>query len=337
MFAGKMKRSLVLIPLILVLMAACVPQDLGSPITAVPTGHIPTSIALTVEARTTPAPATHAPAPTFTPAMSPTPENGSATVGGATPTPTSFLAEAIPTATPSRTLRFTPSPTPTAAPEIPLSEIEISVPGALSKVISPIPIRALLVPGDQGRVTIELLGEDGRVLSRQIVILNPNLGRKAGLVIDLAFEIPSEAELGRLVVFRQDAAGRTTALSSVELVLLSSGQADYNAVIDLLADVVIQDPLPNALIQGGSLVVTGLARPSTDLNLVAELITESGQVVGQRVFNVARTMPPGHMPFIVEIPFNVSEPTWVLLVIRERGERIPGITYLTSTEVLLSP
>jgi hypothetical protein len=83
--------------------------------------------------------------------------------------------------------------------------------------------------------------------------------------------------------------------------------------------------------------VTGLARPSAETSLVAELIGENGQVVGQRVFDVGIDSGSGHLPFTVDILYSVDEPTWVLLIIRERGERIPGTVYLISLEVLLSP
>ena len=315
-------------------LGACRPPESEAMITAVPTEFLPTSIALTVQARTTPG----TPTPTGLVQPNPSPGPTDSTLPAiASPTATSLLGELIPTATASPTLPATATPTPTSVSDIPLAEIEITAPGALSKVISPIPVRALLVPGDQGRVTVELLGEDGRVLTRQIVILNPDLGRKAGLVIDLPFEIPAEAELGRLVIYRQDEFGRTTALSSVELVLIASGQADYNPVLSTIAPIVIQQPLPEILIQGGTVIVSGLARPSTSFDLVAELITETGQVVGQRVFDVDDPGSLSHTPFTVEITYTVDEPIWVLLIIRERGERIPGITYITSTEVLLSP
>ena len=310
--------------------AGCLQIDPEQLITAVPTEWIPTSIALTVQAQTKPG--------TPTPVSEPAGTSPTATAAaGPSITPISPLAEVIPSFTPTSTPRATASPTPTAAPEIPAAEIEITGPGALSKVISPIPVRALLVPGDLGRVTVELLGEDGRVLSRQIVVLNPDLGRKAGLVLDLAYELPVEVELGRLVIYRLDEHGRTTALSSIELVLLASGQPDYNPVLDRSASVIIQQPLFGNLVQGGAVLVSGLARPSTGFSLVAELIGETGQVVGQRVFDVQGGIALEHAPFSVEIPYNVDEPTWVLLIIRERGERIPGIIYLISTEVLLSP
>jgi hypothetical protein len=316
------------IPFVIVGLAAagCLPAAPELIVTAFPTEWLPTSIALTVLAQTTPGtptPAAEGTLPTATPRAP-------------TITPTSPLAEAIPTSTPIPTVKAV-TPTHTPAPDIPAAEIEITAPGALSKVISPIPVRALLVPGDQGRVTVELLGEDGRVLTREIIVLNPDLGRKAGLVLDLTYEIPFEVELGRLVIYRQDEAGRTTALSSIELVLLTSGQPDYNPVLDRLAVVILQEPLSESIVQGGVVVVSGLARTSTGAPLVAELIAETGQIVGQRVFDVPGEAAAEHTPFTVEIPYTVDEPTWVLLIVREGGERIPGIVYLISTEVLLSP
>jgi hypothetical protein len=134
-----------------------------------------------------------------------------------------------------------------------------------------------------------------------------------------------------------DEHGRTTALSSTELVLLDSGQPDYNPVLDRSAGVILQQPLAETLVQGGTLVVGGLARPSTEGGLVAELIGEGGQILGQRVFDVPGDGSADYVPFSVEIAYTVDEPTWVLLIVRERGERIPGIVYLISTEVLLSP
>jgi len=324
-----MKRLLLILPALL--LGGCLSGPQLPLIMPIPTEFLSTLIAQTLIAEgfdlTTPV----APAPTATPTQASTPALQ------ATPTPTVLLGETIPTATPSLTPRFTATPTFTAAPQVAPAEIEITVPGALSKVTSPFPLRALLVPGHEGRVTVELLGEDGRILTRQIITLNPDLGRKAGLVIDVAFEIPGEAELGRLVISRADEFGRTTALSSIELILLSSGDPDLNVVVDRLASIIIENPLEGALIQGGRLIVSGLARPAVRAGLVAEIITEKGAIISQRVFDVPAALPGVYLPFIVEIPYSVTEPTWVLLIVRERGERLPGITYLISTEILLSP
>jgi hypothetical protein len=265
-----------------------------------------------------------------------TEEAGSAETPTLLPDP-SPTAEFTPTALPPLTVTL--PLTSTAAPglNIPPADIEITTPGALSKVVSPIPVRALLVPGANGRVTVELLGEDNRLLARQIVTLNGNLGRKAGLVVDLEFEISAPAELGRLVIWIEDAFGREQALSSVDLLLLSTGAPDYNAVVDLSTPILIQEPQPGSLVQGGTLIVSGIARPGSEQPLMAELIAEDGKNVGFRLVEVAGGLDSEHRVFVVELTYTVSEPTWARLILRERSDRIPGTIYLTSLEVYLNP
>jgi hypothetical protein len=304
------------------IIASCTNEEVLDFPTPIPTEFLATSIALTVTAGRP----TETPTGTGTPTRTPTPT--------ATKTPT-------PTQTPTPTATFTPSitptPTDTPVPLVPLADIELRTPGSLSKVVSPIPVRAGVVPGYLGRVTVELLGEDGRLLARQIVTLNENLGRKAGLVIDLPFEIPGVSELGRLQIITADAFGRPKAIASVDVILLATGTADLNIVTDFLAHVMIKDPQEGDLIQGGTLTVSGAARPTTDQSFLAELIAEDGRVVGMRLFDAGEGLETDHRPFIAEIPYTVTEPTRVRLVIRERSSRIPGTIYLVSMEILISP
>ncbi|GAB4580132.1 MAG: hypothetical protein Fur0022_28710 [Anaerolineales bacterium] len=311
----------------LMLLTACAPEEnFGLP-TPIPTEYLPTSIALTVAANlfaelpsASPNEPTNQPAnrPSSTPTLTPTPTE--------TPTPTITFTPSI-----------TPTPSNTPVPNVPLSEIEIRTPGSLSKVVSPIPVRAFVVPGNLGRVTVELLGEDGRLITRQIVTLGASPGNKAGLALDLPFNISGVSELGRLQIFTADEFNRPQAMVSVDVILLSTGTADLNIPTDFLAHVSIKDPQEGDLIQGGTVVVSGVARPTTDQSFLAELINESGQVVGQRLFDADPGLLTEFRPFFVEIPYTVTEPTQVRLIIYERTERIPGTIYLVSMEILISP
>ena len=60
------------------------------------------------------------------------------------PSPT---ADTTPTALPPLTMTLPLTSTAAPGVNIPPADIEITTPGALSKVVSPIPVRALLVPG----------------------------------------------------------------------------------------------------------------------------------------------------------------------------------------------
>jgi hypothetical protein len=116
------------------------------------------------------------------------------------------------------------------------------------------------------------------------------------------------------------------------------GEADLNPPGPLTESIVIQEPLPSKLIQGGKVFVSGLARVSSDLPLLIELITKDGSVVGYRQAGVTVDPAGAHTPFMIEVPYQVYEPTWVRLTVKEMSSgRIEGIIELTSLEVLLSP
>ena len=68
-----------------------------------------------------------------------------------------------------------------------------------------------------------------------------------------------------------------------------------------------------------------------------ELVTFDGTVVGYRQLYVTTAADGSYVPYAVEVPYQVTTPTWVRLQISESGVRIPGIEHLSSVEVLLSP
>ena len=300
--------------------------------TPFPTEYLPTLIALTIEAGQI---STAQPALTEqpvldtpkTPTVSPTP----------TPSPTIPPTATLPRAT-ATSFTVTPSPGPTAISEIPNAEIEIRNLGALSKVTSPLPIYAYLRPGAGGKVRIELLGEDGRMLTRHIKTFS-SLPPRAWAVMqtEIEFEIAATAESGRLQISVEDENGRITALNYVPLILMSIGDPDIIPPIDVLAPIVIQQPTRRSLIQGGVVLVSGIARPGSDQPLVAKLIAPDGSEVGMRLVNVDNPIQNGYGSFAAEIPYSVEKTTPVLLVITEGRRSLNDIIHLTSQEIMISP
>lgn len=231
----------------------------------------------------------------------------------------------------------TPTATPTPFPEIPIAGIQIFKPGDLSRVISPIDVSAYLRPGAQGQVTIELFGEDGRLLVRQIRVYDVAPGARVNLAEKVPFQISAAAEVGRLVLSMADDAGRMIALSSVDLILLSMGDSDINPS-DLLQELIyIREPKIKTLVQGGTVLVSGLARPFIDQPLVVHLITGQGKVIGQRVVGVGERLANGYGEFAVEVAYTVNQLTPVRLTIYEIGLPVSPIRYLASLELTLGP
>ena len=314
--------------------------------TLVPTEYLPTMIALTIDAKLTEDKplATMVGEATLKPTLTPskiasqTPEISSPTAGlleaTGTLTPTPFTNAVPATPTPGRVTR-TPTPEPTL--NIPEAGIQIRQPGPLSKVTSPFTVSGSIKPGSQGRVRLELLGEDGRLLVRKLINYRTDVGR-AGLSEEVDYEISAVAETGRLQVSTYDQFGRVEEFTSVDLILLSIGETDMNPPGPLTEPIIVQEPTPNQLIQGGKVFVSGLARVSSDLPLLIELIASNGSVAGYRQAGVTVDTAGGYTPFMVEVPYQVSEPTWVRLTVKEISSgRIQGLVQLTSLEVLLSP
>jgi hypothetical protein len=224
--------------------------------------------------------------------------------------------------------------TMTSTPEIPNAAIQILAPGPASKVVTPIQISAYLKPGARGRIRIDLLGEDGRLLGRKLLVYAPDL--QVHVITDMDFEIPGAAEAGRLVITTEDTQGRSLALASVDVLLMSVGDADINPPGDLLEDIIIQEPAKSKFIQGGTVVVSGLARPQDKNSLLVEMIAPDGSHIGPtKLIGFAASQDTGYLPFAVEIPYSVGGPTWVRLVVYENSGRIPGMIHLSSVEILL--
>lgn len=325
-------------------LSGCSAPDALSQATLPPTELVPTWIAETVAARsaaegTASAGLLVAPeqaeAPTATPEAPDLTPQATATLSALGPSPTPTL-----TFTPTTTLapvQPTRTPTPVPTTSIPSAAIQIRSPGPLSRILSPLRVQASVKPGLDGRVRVELLGEDGRLLVRKII----NYGEQKGYVFiseDLEFEISAAAETARLVISTYDTFNRLYALQAVDVILLAIGEDDVNPPGSDQEAVIVLEPLPNKLIQGGTLLVSGMARLPADAPLLIELVTSQGKVVGYRQAGVTVDPDGGFTTFSVEVPYRVEETTWVRMVIRqESGGRIPGVMYATSFEVLLSP
>lgn len=235
-------------------------------------------------------------------------------------------------------------PTPTSVSLInpdsiyPEGEIQIYRPGDLSKVSSPFRLVANLEPGPNGRVHIELFGEDGRTLSRKILnVMIPASMTRFNVITDLDFEIVGVAEAARVQVSVDDEFGRLRALASIDIILISSGPTELTRYRDTLENIIIQQPYANVMIQGETLLITGIARTDSEQALAVELIDREGNIVGYGMATVAFQDGDEYAFFAAEISYNVNEPTWVLISVRELGFSIPGTVHLSTLEIVLSP
>lgn len=333
---------------LLAFLSSCNSLALESAPTVIPTEYMPTVVALTLSAsRIQVAEITRQPSPLAEGSSSVTPDIP------ATPSPTQIETEIsiqketqvgpaqftqlAGTQENPATLNTASIPTHTPAPVIPEARVQIFRHGERSLVTSPIEVYARLTSRTGKTARIELFGEDGRLLARQVKVYNQLPWHVATLLFELKFEIDAAAEAGRLVISVEDIHGRLMDLNSVNLILLSTGVTELNPATALYERIIIDEPVSNSLIQGGTLIVSGLAQTSSDQPLRIALIDEDGHTLGGRLAGVNANIPGGYGQFFAEVPYTVTELTPALLVVYEENESTQEKIYLTSIEVVLSP
>lgn len=259
--------------------------------------------------------------------MSPTP---SATarwyLRGNTPTPRPTYT---PTKTRTPTITLTPTPRDHA--------LRIDSPGPLSKEVSPLWVDAAIAPGADGTALLELIGEDGRLITSMSVYGGED--RLFQIQRSLEFSIPGAGELARLLVSVRDAYGRITSLSSVDVVLLQMGDDERNPAVFTLDPYIVWEPQKNSVVSGGVLWLNGLAYGVNENPLIIEMITTSGEVVASKQITLPAVKEGHtHARFDVGVPYTVDTQTPVLLVLRQESDnRIAGTVFLSSVPITLEP
>ena len=302
-----MKRNFLLLASFLGLLAGCAAPT-ASPIpTAYPPDYLPTVIALTAESA-----------------------NHLGTEVALVLTPT-----VPPTDTPEPTLSPTPRPTftQTTIPGHEPAAIQIFAPGPMSKVVSPINLKMNIIAGESEKVQIDLYGEDGRLLTRNLKRVQIS-GKGVPQQIKVPFEIRAAAEVGRITVSTLDKAGRIQSLNSVHVLLLSSGVNEINPPGNPSEPVGVVSPLLEEPVSGGVLNVRGDVWPFNLNPVILELVDPANKPIGLRILTLDNLDP---QLMDTTIPYKVSEPTLARLTIRQDDDRISGLFYVYSQEVLLNP
>ena len=241
----------------------------------------------------------------------------------------------LPTDTPAPTLSPTPRPTftQTTIPGHEPAAILIFAPGPMSKVVSPITLRMNIIAGESEKVQIDLYGEDGRLLTRNLKRV-PISGKGVQQQIKIPFEIRAAAEVGRITVSTLDKEGRIQSLNSVHVLLLSSGTNEINPPGNPSEPVGVNSPLLEESVSGGVLNVKGDVWPFNLNPVILELVSPDNKSIGLRILTIDNLDP---QLMETTIPYKVSEPTLARLTIRQDDDRINGLLYVYSQEVLLNP
>jgi hypothetical protein len=316
-----MFHRLLMICGLVVFLTACIPatSTLLPTLVRMPDTATPSATALPEPTASSPILQTASPTPL--PETSPTPE----------PVPTDTPLP-LPTLDSSSTLVATPVPQPSADS----GAIQILSPGPLSKIVSSVGVRGYAIPGHDNKGSLDLYGEDGRLLVSQLLQLNTPY-KWAIFYWEISFHPSSVGELGRLSLSTQDEYGRINAVNSVHLLLLSEGPSILTPPGNLRERCVIEKPVAGQRLSGGVLSVSGKMRPYNSLPLQVELVSRDGEVIGTSLVPISPAPDDGYVPFRVDISYRIPNSLWALLVIRQLDDRISGVMYLYSQEILLNP
>ena len=248
-------------------------------------------------------------------------------------TPTETLTPTL-SPTPTETLTPVPTNTPTPSPEAPLAQIRILLPGPMSKVTSPMLLRMQIISGASELVQVDLQGEDGRLLARKLERVKSWPGGYY-LSLQIPFEVRTAAEVGRITISTKDEFGRVQSQLGMRVLLLSVGTDEITPEGQPAERVVFYTlPREDAVASGGIVEVEGRFLPFNDEQVVLELLNQAGKTIGLRVLDFNGT---DEQLFATTIPYKISEVTPARLVLRQDDDRLDGVIYLYSQEILLTP
>ena len=253
-----------------------------------------------------------------------------ASAQASTPTVNASPAGSLPTLA-----LVTPS-LPPAVAQPPYSTVHIVVPGPGSRLTSPVAVEANAIPGADGAVTIQIVGEDGRVMATNIQYFATPKGQRVGFVTSLGFQLAGVAEAARLQVSVRDARGRLQALSSADLLLLASGEDVISPEPDPHEHFILVSPAPNGVGKKGELRLAGYISPFNGKPVLFELLGNQGEALASASFP-PQNESAAYQPFTGILRYSIPGPTWALLVVRQPDARIPGDAALTSQLVYLNP
>lgn len=268
----------------------------GTP-AASPTFRAPESTISPTE--TTQAPTEVPPAPTPSPeAVMPTP-----TPGALTPivivqptlqeTPTSEAVDAD--------LRF------------PAAQLRFQKPGEMSRLTSPILVIADVLPGYKGMVNLQLFGENGRLISDQLLQLQEIESGWVSLASEVKFDSQSAGESGLVVLTTRDYYGRRMAQVGVPVLLLQIGESEYEFPQFAKQPVVLDLPVAGGFARKGSLHIGGMIHLYNDNPIIVELVTQGGGITASKAVTVVGNESAEFVPFSLDVPYKVSTRTPVRL------------------------
>ena len=220
----------------------------------------------------------------------------------------------------------------------PVAQMNFSKPGPGSKVASPILVSAYAVPGYENKVTLELLGEDGRLMFSRVITLRESESGWVYFTEEIPFEITSAAESASLVLTTYDVYGRRIALCNVPLFLMQIGGSEIEVPGFAYLPFYLEKPESGSTLSGGDIHIDGYAHAFNQNPVIIELINENGVILSQQIIPIHEITGANYTHFSGDVTYTVSQSTPVRLTIRQTMDHAPYLDLaLASFTLTLRP
>lgn len=227
--------------------------------------------------------------------------------------------------------------TPTPISFFPEAKIQIVSPGTLSKVTSPISLISYVQPGNDRKVYIELIGEDGKLLFQDFRVYQDLPRLWAPVTISLPYTIHSVLDYARLQVYTIDQFQRVISLNSVNIFLQQDGLNRIHSNKLLHESFVITSPFQMEDIYGGMVRIEGIFHPLNSQPIQIDLISSSGSILGSKTIDSLPNLSTTPIFLSTEIEYKVDNPTPVRLTLCQLDVHTSGCVYIFSQEIVLNP
>ncbi len=235
--------------------------------------------------------------------------------------------------------RVLPTITPDSGISIPESgEPVILQPGNDACLISPLKLKLISKPGEDGQIRIELIGHDNRMIFRRLLDYPDFIGKTLVLEQDIPFEVRAD-EKARLQVVLEDRKGKVNYLTSVQLTLLKIKGSETSGESPVNPRIKIEMPEPGNSVKGSDLIVKAGYKPINDTPVVVEVLASDWHTLTSKILKI--TIPADQTAFTpieVNLPVKTSSELPVTIRIRQESNNlINGPVFIWSEKVTLTP
>ena len=211
-------------------------------------------------------------------------------------------------------------------------------PGNDARLVSPMNLKLLTKPGEDGQIRIELIGHDNRMIFRRLLDYPDFVGKTLVIEQEIPFEVRAD-EKARLQVILEDRKGKVNFLTSVQLTLLKIKGSETAGDSPVNPRIKIEMPEPGSSVKGSELVVKAGYKPINDTPVVVEVLASDWHTLTSKILKI--TIPAdqtAYTPIEVKLPVKTSSKLPVTIRIRQESNNlINGSVFMWSEKATLTP